>query len=311
MSWQAVRAVLRSPRRFGTGARMVLTVLAEYADEKGGAILVSVGTVAKESELKRRMVQTHMRTLQGTKEKPGILILEKEAQARHRYGTREWRIDLAALGAAEPEISAGTAPPETGDLLDTPATEQGVQPTAPLDDPAGVQSTTSRGAVSDTEGCNLRHQGVQPTAPNPPVESTRESTRESPLARVRARGGQDSIALAFASWNELAAAKGLAAATMPTPVYPQQDRVTALTARLAECGGIDGWHAALARVAASDRLRGAMSSGWRCTLDWLLKPDRFRSVVEGQWDNREPTGRGSKVEQEALEILERLERNET
>ena len=138
----------------------------------------------------------------------------------------------------------------------------------------------------------------------PPAGKPEGSRKNEPVAshpRAGAREGRDTVA-AFSAWNELAEAHGLA---LVTTAYPQQDRVTALTARLAECGGIDGWHAALARVAASDRLTGGMDSGWRCTLDWLLKPDRFRSVVEGQWDNREPTGRGSKIEQEALELLER------
>ena len=124
--------------------------------------------------------------------------------------------------------------------------------------------------------------------------------------RVRTREGRDSIALAFAAWNELAASAGLAAATLPTPAYQQQDRVTLLTARLAECGGLEGWRAALARVAASDRLTGGFDSGWRIDLDWMLKAHRFRQIMEGAWDNREPTGRGSKAEAGAMQILERM-----
>ncbi len=64
------------------------------------------------------------------------------------------------------------------------------------------------------------------------------------------------------------------------------DRRKALMATLKEWGGIDGWRDALAKAAASDFIMGRTKradehANWRCDLDFLLKPKRFRRLMEG------------------------------
>ncbi len=67
-----------------------------------------------------------------------------------------------------------------------------------------------------------------------------------------------------------------------------------LRARLAECGGIEGWKAAMARAGQSDFLTGKIPKNdehahWRPTLDFFLQPKSFTRLMEGSYDNRPRT----------------------
>ena len=61
-----------------------------------------------------------------------------------------------------------------------------------------------------------------------------------------------------------------------------------LAARLAECGGYDGWAIVLLKISQTPGLLGAAASGWRIDFDWLLKPHNFTRVSEGAYDNWDP-----------------------
>lgn len=57
-------------------------------------------------------------------------------------------------------------------------------------------------------------------------------------------------------------------------------------ATLKEWGGLDAWREALDKAAASDFIMGRIKRAdehvsWRCDLDFLLKPKRFRRLMEG------------------------------
>lgn len=69
-----------------------------------------------------------------------------------------------------------------------------------------------------------------------------------------------------------------------------ETRRRALRKRLAECGGLDGWHQALAKVEASDFLAGR-SKDWRADFDFLLKASKFTKLMEGGYDNRTDASR--------------------
>lgn len=85
----------------------------------------------------------------------------------------------------------------------------------------------------------------------------------------------------------------------PKAVRLTASRLTGLKARLAECGGIEGWNAAMTRARASPFLRGeegrdAAHAGWCPDLDFFLAQKSFTKLMEGKYDqrssNQRPTG---------------------
>jgi len=65
-------------------------------------------------------------------------------------------------------------------------------------------------------------------------------------------------------------------------------RRRSLALRLGELGGLAGWIEVLARSRGSPFLRGENDKGWRLTFDWLLKPGNLNTVMEGNYDPRQP-----------------------
>ncbi len=86
--------------------------------------------------------------------------------------------------------------------------------------------------------------------------------------------------MAVAAWNELAAAHALAHVEKIT-----QPRRQGLTARLKECGGIDGWRETLALIPQSPFLLGENDRGWRADFDFVLIPRRFTKLREGGYQS--------------------------
>ncbi len=70
-------------------------------------------------------------------------------------------------------------------------------------------------------------------------------------------------------------------------------RKTALQARLKEVDGLDGWIVAMDKAAASDFLSGR-SGGWIANFDWLCKQANFTKLLEGNYDNRDHNGYGTR-----------------
>lgn len=81
-------------------------------------------------------------------------------------------------------------------------------------------------------------------------------------------------------WNEAAQTFGL----------PQCKRVTesrrrAATARIAEHPKMGEWIDVMKSIGRSDFCRGA--TGWRANFDFLVRPDSFTKIIEGQYENSE------------------------
>ncbi len=51
------------------------------------------------------------------------------------------------------------------------------------------------------------------------------------------------------------------------------------------------WREAIDRIGSSDFCRGLNDRGWKCSLDWFLKPDTFTKVLEGNYDNHKNPAR--------------------
>jgi len=76
--------------------------------------------------------------------------------------------------------------------------------------------------------------------------------------------------------------------------WPRCEKVSAgrkskLRARLRDCGGIDGWYAALAKAKASKFLRGETGRGaghenWTPNIDFFLTEAKFLKLIEGGFD---------------------------
>ena len=92
----------------------------------------------------------------------------------------------------------------------------------------------------------------------------------------------DDISKAVHDYNDAAQRAG-----WPTVKTMADARRRALRSRLKDCGGNDGWKAAMERAAASDFLCGRTSKPWTgFSFDWIAKPGNFNKLVEGNYDNR-------------------------
>ncbi len=86
--------------------------------------------------------------------------------------------------------------------------------------------------------------------------------------------------VALIAWNQLCERIGLRKVQRFTDA-----RKRALTARLRDCGGIDGWMSVLTKVEASKFLRGDNDRGWKADLDFLVRESSFIKLIEGKYDN--------------------------
>lgn len=140
------------------------------------------------------------------------------------------------------------------------------------------QNVTPDENVTPTPDKNVRgtpDENVTRTVIEPPLEPSESSTTTL-------------VDAAFDDWNELATELGLAPVQRLTST-----RRSALADRLAECGGLDGWRAALDNIRASPFLRGEGDSGWRITFDWLLEQTNFARTLEGAYESWTKPANGS------------------
>lgn len=125
----------------------------------------------------------------------------------------------------------------------------------------------------------------------PPDAETAPQMKEEGGSRKREANASvvcDDAQSAIAAFNDVAAKVGL-----PKAQVLNDQRRKQIARRLHECGGLDGWSAALAKLEASDWCcgRAARSDGWRADLDFLLQPKSFTRLMEGFYDNRSSGGK--------------------
>jgi hypothetical protein len=82
-------------------------------------------------------------------------------------------------------------------------------------------------------------------------------------------------------WNAFAKERGL-----PQVQQITKPRTAALNARLPTIGGIDGFKVLLEQIAKCPHLLGHNERGWRCDFDWVLKPNNFVKIMEGNYVGR-------------------------
>lgn len=69
-------------------------------------------------------------------------------------------------------------------------------------------------------------------------------------------------------------------------IKPNTNRHKLLSARIKEYG-LESVYQALDKIKESDFLRGQNNRGWIITFDWLIKPNNFIKVLEGNYDKKE------------------------
>lgn len=112
----------------------------------------------------------------------------------------------------------------------------------------------------------------------------------------------DVLTTAFEAYNDLAKARCL-----PIAFELNAERRAALRLRLQECGGIDGWRAALAKLDESSHCLGDNDRGWRASLDFILQKKSFLKLREGVYDDRPPTG-GNSLRDAATDLVDQARR---
>ena len=130
-----------------------------------------------------------------------------------------------------------------------------------------------------------------PTPTPTPEESKIVGTKESPLSSepmtpLSNGHAVNEILEAFKAWNVFAEQHGLAPCRKRTTA-----RTAAMRARLKDCGGLDGFQAALAKAGAINGLMGQNDRGWKLGIDSLLRESMFTKLMEGGYDGWTEGGR--------------------
>lgn len=136
------------------------------------------------------------------------------------------------------------------------------------------------GFIKDPKGSSKANPLSQkPEARSQKEEDTNVSLSAEPTLPDRTH--VDEIAEAVADYNRTAADAG-----WPVLRILSKPRRAALSARLREAGGIEGWRVALAKARASPHCCGQNDRGWVASFDFLTKQSSFAKLMEGNYDDR-------------------------
>jgi len=117
--------------------------------------------------------------------------------------------------------------------------------------------------------------------PEPEPEPYKEEEPKGSLSADTDAKPFDEIAEAVAAYNSAAEQSG-----WPKVAILSKSRRSALTARLKEAGGLDGWNAALDKAKTSNHCCGQNERGWTASFDFIARQSSFAKLMEGNYDNR-------------------------
>ena len=113
-------------------------------------------------------------------------------------------------------------------------------------------------------------------------EPYREVEAKASLSLVAPIDAYDPIPEAIQLFKEAAEKSG-----WPIPRVLSKARKAALSARLKECDGIDGWKVAIDKAQASPHCCGDNDRNWVLTFDFITNQSSFTKLMEGNYDNRD------------------------
>lgn len=105
------------------------------------------------------------------------------------------------------------------------------------------------------------------------------------LSLVPTDAQPDAISQAIELFKDAASKSG-----WPVPRILSKARRSALSQRLKECDGIEGWKIALEKAQASGHCCGDNDRGWVLTFDFITAQKSFAKLMEGNYDNRTHNG---------------------
>jgi hypothetical protein len=160
-----------------------------------------------------------------------------------------------------------------------------------------------RGASSTTPDTVVSGQAATPdkigaTPDNPDTRPLTTLSDNPSIELLEPRSEEASAQQAVSIFNELAGELGLVRVRRLT-----EKRLALLAARLAECGGLEGWATVLARIRASPGLCGECTSAWKPDIDWILDETNFARLAEGRYDGWSPGANGAGRRQSPQEKL--------
>ncbi len=146
--------------------------------------------------------------------------------------------------------------------------------------PSGTEAAQKRHSSDTNEKKGIREEGKEEESAL--SEHMTSQAAEDIPNREKAQKRAE-VEAAVTRYNAAAKKAGWPEAKRITPNRSKQIR-----ARMAECGGLDGWEAALVRAFKSDFCRGRSRNPWTgFGLDWLIKAANFTKLMEGNYDNRD------------------------
>jgi len=141
-----------------------------------------------------------------------------------------------------------------------------------------------KGGRSAKKGAGLPEKGGRsaPALKKPKELSKKVHTETEPSSAPGRSAVSAELEAAVFIWNEMAARNGLPGVQKLTSARRRK-----LGARLRDAGGIDGWRAAIEKVAGSDFLCGRIpGKSWRASFDFILDETKFAKVMEDSYAKR-------------------------
>lgn len=138
----------------------------------------------------------------------------------------------------------------------------------------------SGGKASDTAPIQKRYSSDTNDKKDERREEGKEQDATASLPAVPDHQPIDEVAEAVHAYKATAAQKG-----WPIPQQLDQTRRRAISGRIRDAGGVDGWRIAIEKAAGSEFLGQARPfSGFG--IDWIAKPANFKKIMEGNYDGQ-------------------------
>lgn len=169
----------------------------------------------------------------------------------------------------------------------TPLTEQSPPPV----------STVPRVRTAESSGCGLPSAHIRENL----TENTKETEESSSSFREQDQQSRhdDLVSKIAAHWSSVAVPAGAKPIRKVGP-----DRRELISQRI-KSDGLTDILAAIDRIALAKW--ATEGEGWRVTLDWVLRPGNVNRILEGQCDDRKPTGGAGSIDGLVADIRNRAE----